>query len=103
MWDGHVHIAIFKMDNQQGSTVEHRELCLMLCGSLDGRGVWERTDTCIHMAESPQCLPQIATTWLISCNPTQNKKLKKKKSPSSNAGDTGLIPGQGTKTPTCHN
>ena len=90
------------MDNQQGSTVEHRELCLMLCGSLDGRGVWERTDTCIHMAESLQCLPQIATTWLISYNPIQNKKFKKK-SPPSNAGDTGLIPGQGTKTPTCHN
>ena len=32
VWDGHVHTAIFKMDN-------HRELCLMFCGSLDGRGV----------------------------------------------------------------
>ena len=25
--------------NPQGPTVEHRELCSMLCGSLDGRGV----------------------------------------------------------------
>jgi len=24
--DGHVHTAIFKMDNQQGPTVQHREL-----------------------------------------------------------------------------
>ena len=24
--DGHVHIAIFKMDNQQGPTLQHREL-----------------------------------------------------------------------------
>ena len=24
----------------------------MLCGSLDGRGVWGRTDTCVCMAES---------------------------------------------------
>ena len=35
----HVHTAIFKMENQQGPTVEHRELCSMLCGSQDGRGV----------------------------------------------------------------
>ena len=28
------------MDNQQGGAVAHRELCSMLRGSLDGRGVW---------------------------------------------------------------
>ena len=33
------------MDNQQGPTVEHRELCSVLCGSLAGRGVWGRMDT----------------------------------------------------------
>ena len=27
VWDGHVHIAIFKMDNQQGIIVQHMELC----------------------------------------------------------------------------
>ena len=32
--DQHVHTAIFKMDNQQGPTVEHMELCSMLHGSL---------------------------------------------------------------------
>ena len=32
-------MAKFKMDNQQGPTVQHRELYSMLCGSLDGRGV----------------------------------------------------------------
>ena len=51
VWDRHVHTAIFKMDNQQGPTVEHRELCSMLCGSLDGRGVCGRMDTRICMAE----------------------------------------------------
>ena len=35
----HVHSAIFKMDNQQGLIVQHRELCSMLCGSLEGRGI----------------------------------------------------------------
>ena len=49
--DGHVHTALFKMDNQQGSTVEHRELCSLLCGSLDGRGVWGRVATWICVAE----------------------------------------------------
>ena len=39
VWDGQVPVAIFKMDNQQRPTVKHRELCSMLCGSQDGRGV----------------------------------------------------------------
>ena len=61
VWDGHVHSAIFKMDNQQGPTVQHRERCLLLCGSLDGRGVWRRMDTCICMAESFCCPPETIT------------------------------------------
>ena len=44
--DGHVHTAIFKMDNQYDPTVQYQEL-LMLCGSLDGRGVLGRIDTCM--------------------------------------------------------
>ena len=40
-----IHTAVFKMDNQQGPTVWHMELCSMLCGSLDGRGVCGRMDT----------------------------------------------------------
>ena len=35
----YVHTAILEMDNQQGSTVWHRELCSVLCGTPDGRGV----------------------------------------------------------------
>ena len=37
------------MDNQQGPTVQHRKLCCILCGSLDGRGVWGRMDTCMFV------------------------------------------------------
>ena len=44
VWDKHVHTAIFKMNNQQGPTIQPRELCSRLCGSLDGREVW-RIDT----------------------------------------------------------
>ena len=60
----HVCTAIFKMDNQQRPTVEHGELCSMLCGSLDGREVWGRMDTCICicMAESLCSSPETITT-----------------------------------------
>ena len=59
VWDGHGHTAVFKMDNQQGPTAQHRELCSVLCGSLDGRGVWGRMDTCVYIAESLHCSPEI--------------------------------------------
>ena len=51
----------------------------MLCGSLDGRGVWERMDTCMCMAELPCCPSEIITTLLIGYTPIQNEKLKIKK------------------------
>ena len=34
----------------------------MLCGSLGGRGVWEKMDTCMCMAESLHCSPEMTTT-----------------------------------------
>ena len=30
------------------------------CGSLDGREVWGRMDTCIYMAESLCCSPELS-------------------------------------------
>ena len=54
-------------------------LATMLCGSLDRRGVWGRTDSCIGLAESLCCPPEIITTLLTGYTPIQNKKLKKKK------------------------
>ena len=32
-----IHTAVFKMDHQHGPTVQHKELCSMLCGSLNRR------------------------------------------------------------------
>ena len=64
------------MDNQQGPTVQHMELCSVLGGSLDGRGVLGRTDTFICMAESHHCSPETVTSMLISYTPIQNKTLK---------------------------
>ena len=57
---------IFKMYNQQGPTIWHWELCSMLCGSLDGRGVWGRMETRICMAESFHCSPKMIIALLIA-------------------------------------
>ena len=43
-----------------------RELCSMLYSSLHERGIWERMDICICMAESLCCLPE-TITLLIAC------------------------------------
>ena len=43
------------------------ELCLMLCGSLDGRGVWGRMDTRVCMAESLFWPSEIITVLWINC------------------------------------
>ena len=67
--------AVFKMDNQQGPTVQHREICSMLCGSLDRRGVWGRIDTCTCTAESLCHSPETITALLICYTPIQNKKF----------------------------
>ena len=65
------------MHNQQGPTVYLMELCLVLCGSLDGRGIWG--STCLCSAESLCYSPETITTFLIGYSPIQNVKLKKKK------------------------
>ena len=55
------------------------ELYSMLCGSLDGRGVWGRKDTSICMAESLACTPETITTLLIGYTSYETTGLKKKK------------------------
>ena len=39
----------------------------MLCGSLNGRGIWGRMDTCICVAESLFCSLETVTALLIGC------------------------------------
>ena len=68
LWEGHVHTDVFKMDNQQRPTVELRELCSVLCASLDGRGVGGRMGTCMCMAESLRCSLETTTISLIGYN-----------------------------------
>ena len=77
VWDGQVHIAMFKMDNQQGLTVLHRVL-LQLCGSRDGR---ECGREWMHIYA---CIP-LLSTWnynnIINClySKTKNSLIKRKK------------------------
>ena len=54
------------------------ELCSKLSARLDGRRVWGRMDTCICIAESLHCSPEIIIILIISYTPIQNKKFRKK-------------------------
>ena len=81
--DGHIHTALFTVGSQQGSAVQHRELCSVFCGSLDGRGVWGKwMDVYVWLGpfaahlKLPQCCSSI-TTLLIGYTPIQNKKFLK--------------------------
>ena len=49
--------------------IMHRDLCSMLCGNLDRRGVWGRMDTCVCVAESLCCLSEPVTMLLIGYTP----------------------------------
>ena len=68
---GKEHTAIFKMDNQQGPIVQHIEFSSILYGTLDGRGLSGRMDTCICMAESLCCSSENITILLIGYTPIQ--------------------------------
>ena len=50
----------------KGPTVPHREPYSMSFGSLDGRGVCGRTNTCIGVAESLCHPPETITTLLLA-------------------------------------
>ena len=78
---------MFKMDNPQRPTIKHMELCSMLCGNLNGRGVWGKIDTCIYVWLSLfsvrlklsqhclltgyacvlSCVLLFATLWTVTC------------------------------------
>ena len=69
VWDRHVYTTIFKIDNQQGPTVQHRELGSIFCNNRNGKRIWERIDICICISESLCCTPDTNTTLLINCTP----------------------------------
>ena len=71
-----MHPAVLNMENQQGPAEQHRELCSVLCGSLDGRGACRRMDPWICATESLHCPPEIITTLLIDYTTIVNSKSK---------------------------
>ena len=77
VWDRHAHTAIFKMDNQQGPTVWHREHCSMLCINNNEflrkanlkKNIYMYIYICIYICESLRCTPATNTTLLINYIP----------------------------------
>ena len=39
VWDEYIHTTVYKMDNQQGPTVEHEELYSIFCNNLYGKRI----------------------------------------------------------------
>ena len=87
-----MYTAIFKMDNEQGPTVQHRELWSILCNNLNGKRISERIDTCICITESCSCTPETNTTLLINYTPIWNEKLKKKQQNSDIENKLNSLP-----------
>ena len=57
------------MESQQGPSVQRRQLCSVLRGSLDARGLWGRMDPCTCTVESLCFPPETITTVLVGCAP----------------------------------
>ena len=51
-------LLYLKWSSKKVPIAQQRELCLMLCGNLNGRGVWGRMDACpfaLHLKLSQHC------------------------------------------------
>ena len=64
IFQARVHTAIFKLDNQQGPTVQQGNSAQCCVATWM---VWGRMGACICMAGSLYCPPETITTLLISC------------------------------------
>ena len=65
-WVWHIRMAVFKMDDQQGPTVQHRELGLIFCNCLSGKRLWKAIDA--YITESPCSTPETNSS-LITYTP----------------------------------
>ena len=89
-----------QITNQQGATISYLEFCSMLCGSIDGRGVWGRVDMCICMAESFHCPPETVTILLICYSSTHtHTHTHTHTNCASSARGVSSNPGWGIKIP----
>ena len=51
----HTHTLLYKLDNQQGPNVQHRELYSIFCNDLYGKRIWKGIDVCVCITESLSC------------------------------------------------
>ena len=68
------------MDNQQGPTIQHKELCSVLCGNLDRTAVWGRMVACVCMAELLCCAPETVINCQSAVHEYKMKHLNLKRS-----------------------
>ena len=59
----------YKIDNQQGTTVQYRELSSIFCNNLNGKIIQKRKDKCLCITELLRCIPETNTTLLINYIP----------------------------------
>ena len=52
-WGEHTQTTVYKTDNQQGPTIQHRELYSIVCNDLDGKRIWTRIYTHTHIYGRP--------------------------------------------------
>ena len=76
VWDRHIHIAIFKMDNQQGPTVQHKNSAQCYVPAWMGEDFGDYGFG-ICMAGSLCCSPETITALLPGYTPIQSKKFLK--------------------------
>ena len=47
------------MDNQQGPTVQRREICSVPCNDPHGKRIWKRMAVCACITESLRYVPEM--------------------------------------------
>ena len=77
VWDRHIHTAVFKMDKQQGPTVQHKNSAQCYVPAWMERTLGHYGFG-ICMAGSLCCSPETITALLPGYTPIQSKKFFKK-------------------------
>ena len=56
-----MHTTIYKIDNQKGPTVQHKELYPKFCNNLYEKRIWKRMDVCIaaSLCYTPETNPTL--------------------------------------------
>ena len=54
-------LCMYKINNQQGPTVQHRELYSMFCNNLHGKRIYKIRNMCICIIKSRCCTPETNT------------------------------------------